>query len=274
MRRAAHDEHKSCAVFSVTVLLIERAGGRKGLYMEYNEETEERGLRRLSSNALKLTACVCMAVDHIGIVFMDNNYIMRAVGRLAFPVFAFLLVQGLLRTSDVRGYLLRLGIFAVVSEIPFDMAMHDTIWYPGAQNILFTLTAGLFAIYAMDSRGPIGRWKVEIALAAALLAEFLRFDYGMAGVGIIVMFYLIEKERSGADAYTLAYFNKKQNIEIVVLSSLVYILCLGINQLYALLAMIPVNMYSGERGRMKLKYFFYLFYPLHLLLIWEIVKGM
>ena len=64
--------------FSVTVLLIERAGGRKGLYMEYNEETEERGLRRLSSNALKLTACVCMAVDHIGIVFMDNNYIMRA----------------------------------------------------------------------------------------------------------------------------------------------------------------------------------------------------
>ena len=242
--------------FSVTVLLIERAGGRKGLYMEYNEETEERGLRRLSSNALKLTACVCMAVDHIGIVF------------------AFLLVQGLLRTSDVRRYLLRLGIFAVVSEMPFDLAMHDTIWYPGAQNIFFTLTAGLFAIYAMDSRGPIGRWKVEIALAAALLAEFLRFDYGMAGVGIIVMFYLIEKERSGADAYTLAYFNKKQNIEIVVLSSLVYILCLGMNQLYALLAMIPVNMYSGERGRMKLKYFFYLFYPLHLLLIWEIVKGM
>ena len=124
----------------------------------------------------------------------------------------------------------------------------------------------------MDSRGPIGRWKVEIALAAALLAEFLRFDYGMAGVGIIVMFYLIEKERSGADAYTLAYFNKKQNIEIVVLSSLVYILCLGMNQLYALLAMIPVNMYSGERGRKKLKYFFYLFYPLHLLLIWFIWK--
>ena len=70
--------------------------------MEYNEETEERGMRRLSSNALKLTACVCMAVDHIGIVFMDNNYIMRAVGRLAFPIFAFLLVQGLLHTSDVR----------------------------------------------------------------------------------------------------------------------------------------------------------------------------
>ena len=231
---------------------------------------QKRNIRIFSSNALKIIACVSMLIDHIGIVFVDNNLFMRAVGRLAFPVFAFLLVQGLLRTSDVRRYLLRLGIFAVVSEIPFDLAMHDTIWYPGAQNIFFTLTAGLFAIYAMDSRGPIGRWKVEIVLAAALLAEFLRFDYGM--VGIIVMFYLIEKERSGADAYTLAYFNKKQNIEIVVLSSLVYILCLGMNQLYALLAMIPVNMYSGERGRMKLKYFFYLFYPLHLLLIWFIWK--
>jgi hypothetical protein len=116
--------------------MIERAGGRKGLYMEYNEETEERGLRRLSSNALKLTACVCMAVDHIGIVFMDNNYIMRAVGRLAFPVFAFLLVQGLLRTSDVRRYLLRLGIFAVVSEIPFDLAMHDTMVSGGSEHII------------------------------------------------------------------------------------------------------------------------------------------
>ena len=134
---------------------------------------QKRNIRIFSSNALKIIACVSMLIDHIGIVFVDNNLFMRAVGRLAFPVFAFLLVQGLLRTSDVRRYLLRLGIFAVVSEMPFDLAMHDTIWYPGAQNIFFTLTAGLFAIYAMDSRGPIGRWKVEIALAAALLAEFL-----------------------------------------------------------------------------------------------------
>lgn len=251
-------------------------------------ETKDKGMRVLSSNALKIIACACMVTDHAGIVFMGNNCIMRAVGRLAFPIFAFLLVQGLLHTSNVRRYLLRLGIFALVSELPFDLAMHDTIWYPEAQNIFFTLTVGLFAIYALESRGPIGRWKVEIALAAALLAEFLRFDYGMAGVGIIIMFYLFDKERSGisgkdggdmvhacpgADARTGLYYSWKQNLGIVVLSSLVYILCLGMNQMYALLAMIPVNMYSGERGRMKLKYFFYLFYPLHLLLIWFIRKS-
>ena len=99
---------------------------------------QKRNIRIFSSNALKIIACVSMLIDHIGIVFVDNNLFMRAVGRLAFPVFAFLLVQGLLRTSDVRRYLLRLGIFAVVSEMPFDLAMHDTIWYPGAQNIFFT----------------------------------------------------------------------------------------------------------------------------------------
>lgn len=256
--------------------------------METKEDMQDKGMRVLSSNALKIIACACMVTDHAGIVFMGNNCIMRAVGRLAFPIFAFLLVQGLLHTSDVRRYLLRLGIFALVSELPFDLAMHDTIWYPEAQNIFFTLTVGLFAIYALESRGPIGRWKVEIALAAALLAEFLRFDYGMAGVGIIIMFYLFDKERSGisgkdggdmvhacpgADARTGLYYSWKQNLGIVVLSSLVYILCLGMNQMYALLAMIPVNMYSGERGRMKLKYFFYLFYPLHLLLIWFIRKS-
>ena len=256
--------------------------------METKEDMQDKGMRVLSSNALKIIACACMVTDHAGIVFMGNNCIMRAVGRLAFPIFAFLLVQGLLHTSNVRRYLLRLGIFALVSELPFDLAMHDTIWYPEAQNIFFTLTVGLFAIYALESRGPIGRWKVEIALAAALLAEFLRFDYGMAGVGIIITFYLFDKERSsisgkdggdmvhacpGADARTGLYYSWKQNLEIVVLSSLVYILCLGMNQMYALLAMIPVNMYSGERGRMKLKHFFYLFYPLHLLLIWFIRKS-
>ena len=86
---------------------------------------QKSNIRIFSSNALKIIACVSMLIDHIGIVFVDNNLFMRAVGRLAFPIFAFLLVQGLLHTSDVRRYLLRLSIFAVVSEIPFDLAMQD-----------------------------------------------------------------------------------------------------------------------------------------------------
>ena len=243
----------------------------------------------LSSNALKIIACICMLTDHVGVILADNNYYMRAAGRIAFPIFAFLIVQGMFYTSDIRKYLIRLGMFAIVSEIPFDLALHDTVWYPGAQNIFFTLTSGLFAIYALDSRGPFGKWKVEIALTAALLAEFLRFDYGMAGVGIIILFYLCEKERGGAEAGCASntvgacsgtdvqmglYFSWKQNLEIILVSALMYVLCLGVNQMYALLAMIPVNMYNGERGKVKLKYVFYLFYPVHLILIWIIWKNM
>lgn len=252
-----------------------------------SRESTDNGIRILSSNILKSIACISMFIDHFGIVFMENNRLMRAMGRLAFPIFAFLIVQGLFHTSDIRKYIVRLGLFAVVSEIPFDLAMHDTLWYPGAQNIFFTLAAGLFAIYALESRGPIGRWRVEIALAAALLAEFLRFDYGMAGVGVIILFYLCEKERrcmpagcgddivdeqTEGDSHTGSYFGWKQNLEIVLVSSLMYVLCLGMSQMYALLAVIPINMYSGERGRVKLKYFFYLFYPVHLLLLWVIWK--
>ena len=183
-----------------------------------------------------------------------------------------------MHTSDIRKYLLRMGTFALISEIPFDLAIHDRLWYPGAQNIFFTLTAGLFVIYSMESCGRLGRWRVEIAIVAALIAEFLRFDYGMAGVGIILVFYWCEKERlaeltTGADsAGKLSYFSFRQNIEAIIISAITYILCLGMRQLCALLAMIPINMYNGKRGRWDLKYVFYAFYPVHLIAIWLIWK--
>ena len=104
----------------------------------------------------------------------------------------------------------------MISEIPFDLAIHDRLWYLGAQNIFFTLTAGLFVIYCMESRGPLGRWRGEIALTTALLAEFLRFDYGMAGVGVIVVFYWCGKDSraelptSADSAVKLSYFSLRQ----------------------------------------------------------------
>lgn len=269
MRRAAHDEHKSCAVFLWAEEFMERN-------VTTDQEKQNTGIRILSSNALKVIACICMLIDHVGLVLMDNKWYMRAVGRLAFPIFAFLIVQGFVHTSNIRKYILRLAVFALISEIPFDLAIYDRLWYLGAQNIFFTLTAGLFVIYSMESRGPLGRWRGEIALTTALLAEFLRFDYGMAGVGVIVVFYWCEKERragfsTDADsAVKLSYFSLRQNIEVVIISALTYILCLGMRQLYALLALIPINMYNGKRGRLNLKYVFYLFYPVHLLIIWLI----
>lgn len=244
-----------------------------------DQEKQNTGIRILSSNALKVIACICMLVDHVGLVLMDNRWYMRSVGRIAFPIFAFLIVQGFVHTSDIRKYILRLAVFALISEIPFDLAIHDSLLYPGAQNIFFTLAAGLIAVYALDSRGSLGGWGIEIALAAALISEFLRFDYGIAGVGIIVVFYWCEKQKQKeppvyADSDgEISYFGLRQNIEAVIISALTYILCLGMRQLYALLALIPINMYNGKRGSWNLKYVFYLFYPVHLLIIWIIWKN-
>lgn len=257
---------------------------------------QSTGIMFLSSNALKIIACICMLTDHVGLVFMENKWYMRAVGRLAFPIFAFLIVQGSVHTSNVRKYILRLAVFALISEIPFDLAIHDSLLYPGAQNVFFTLAAGLIAIYALESRGTLGGWGVEIALAVALVSEFLRFDYGMAGIGIIIMFYWSEKKKRtetpvgpGAtgnlalkfesvrpyteDPYKRqTYLGLRENVEMVIISALTYIFCLGMRQLYALLALIPINMYNGKRGKWNLKYVFYLFYPVHLFIIWLIWK--
>ena len=247
--------------------------------MEIDPQKRHNGIRIFSSNTLKVIACISMLTDHIGLVFMENDIGMRAVGRLAFPIFAFLVVQGLMHTSDVRKYLLRMGTFALISEIPFDLALHDRMWYPQAQNIFFTLTAGLLAIYSMESSERLGRWRVEITFASALIAEFLRFDYGMAGVGIIFIFYWCEKGRQAGlltdsgDVGKLTYFSLRQNMEAFIMSAITYVLCLGMGQMYALLALIPINMYSGKRGIGNIKYLFYLFYPVHLLVKWLVWKN-
>ena len=102
-----------------------------------DQEKQNTGIRILSSNALKVIACICMLIDHVGLVLMYNKWYMRAVGRLAFPIFAFLIVQGAAHTSNIRKYILRLAVFALISEIPFDLAIHDRLWYLGA-HILYT----------------------------------------------------------------------------------------------------------------------------------------
>ena len=206
-----------------------------GEFMERNittdQEKQNTGIRILSSNALKVIACICMLIDHVGLVLMYNKWYMRAVGRLAFPIFAFLIVQGAAHTSNIRKYILRLAVFALISEIPFDLAIHDRLWYLGAQNIFFTLTAGLFVIYCMESRGPLGRWRGEIALATALLAEFLRFDYGMAGVGVIGGFFLGGKESRGGvaskadSAVKFLFFRLRKKIRGGIINGLTYIFC-------------------------------------------------
>jgi hypothetical protein len=140
----------------------------------------------LSSFALKSIAIVSMSTDHAGVALFPEQLWMRAVGRLAFPIFAFLLCEGYSHTRSVRRYAVRLGVFALISEIPFDLMGGGNLFDPGHQNIFFTLLIGLLTIYGIDKlrdgAGSIA--KTAVTIAGVFLAQLIRADYGAFGVAV------------------------------------------------------------------------------------------
>lgn len=221
----------------------------------------------LSGTALKLLACVTMLIDHIGascieagvgtaancpVSLLKMDPILRLIGRLAFPIFCFLLVEGFLHTHDVKQYLRRLLLFGAVSEIPFDMAFFREPFYGGHQNVYWTLALGVIAMAAMQrSQDAVGRltWQGgAAAVACALAAELAATDYGAIGVALIAALYLTRKSRT------------QQSI-------------LGAGMLLfertAPLAFVLTWFYNGQRGRCPqwAKWAFYLFYPVHLVVL-------
>ena len=251
--------------------------------------TDRKGL---SSSTLKLIAVIVMLIDHIAAclvvrmqlsamrngsefvgeeiyaLFVNGSLskiymTMRVIGRIAFPIFCFMIVEGFMKTRDVRKYVLRLTAFAFISEIPFDLAFSASYFDFDHQNVYFTLLIGLLTILVLDI---IERNKEYIdtrllmilnvitIVVGGLLAELMKTDYGAMGVWFIVAVYLGRNQKQTRIAYGAG--------SIVLLS------LLNNNLIEALgaLAYIPLSFYDGRRG-VKLKYFFYAFYPVHLLLI-------
>ncbi len=193
---------------------------------------------------LKLLAMLAMTADHIGAVFFPEIPLLRWIGRLAMPVLCFFIGEGLRHTRSPRRYLLRLTGFALLSELPFDLAFYGGIEW-GHQNVYFTLALGLLALWAIQSRGMEG-WL--LALTAALAAELLGCDYGMYGVLLILLLDRFHRARSeqlaGAALLNLAFFGLQ-------------------TQTLSLIALPLLWLYSGKRGRDDRR-LFYLYYPAHL----------
>ena len=207
----------------------------------------------VSGFTLKVIAIISMCIDHVGAVLFPQFLILRIIGRLAFPLFAFLLVEGFMHTADVKKYTIRIGLFALLSEIPFDLAFNHKLVDFSHQNIFFTLfLALLFMIVATK----IHRVSLRILLWLLILgAAFIGgVDYSFAGVLIIVVFY-----------YNYGY-RRNQLIYFTILNLAFWGMTV---QAFACMAVVPIWLYNGERGK-KMKYFFYLFYPLHLLVIYGI----
>ena len=214
----------------------------------------------MSTFALKLTAIISMLIDHTAVVFLSGNsrlyVICRVIGRLAFPIFAFLIVEGFHHTSNIKKYLTRLGIFAIISEVPFDLAFYNSYMYTRHQNIFFTLFLGLFAIYLIDmAEKKIKYNMVLVNLASAgitivfcFIATLLKTDYKFMGILIIVAFYLFRGSKV------------LPAVSMVILSG-------NLIQACSALSIIPISFYNGKKGR-NIKYFFYVFYPAHLIILY------
>lgn len=232
-------------------------------------------MRGLSGSALKSIAIITMLIDHIGAAvlarliiggngseFLYQSYLMlRAIGRISFPIFCFLLVEGFEHTRDRKKYALRLFAFALISEVPFDLAFSSKVLEFEHQNVFFTLFIGLITIMAFHEVEQKVEWNsivravalVGTMLAGMGLAYLLRTDYDAKGVMCIMALYAFRQIR-GAQI-------------------LAGCIAFGWWEIEALVAFIPIAFYNGKRG-WNMKYVFYLFYPLHLLILYVVCVRM
>jgi len=244
-----------------------------------------------SGSTLKIIAVITMIIDHIGLgiwhrlpelgylvpEMMDMETwwsiyrIMRNIGRSALPIFCFLLVEGFFHTRSHFKYALRLFVFALISQLPFHYAFLN---YAEGLNIFFTLLIGLLAMWGMD--GVKTRWPkpctylpvwTAVVIFAGYTAYLLNTDYDYKGVLLIIVLYIFHKNRivallSSYLSFKFAMYYSSQ----VAIGFLKYM-----SADYYFPGFIIVNFYNGSRG-LKIKYLFYLIYPVHLAIIYIVWK--
>jgi len=210
----------------------------------------------MTSFSLKLAAFTSMLIDHTGNTFsvVWDTYYMRMIGRIAFPIYAFLIAEGCRNTRDIRKYLLRLGAFALISEVPFDLFLFGRAFAPEYQNVFFTLFLGTAAIWAYE----IVKKKLPYVLSAfvcipfAFLAYLMKTDYGAYGVMAIFVCYVFKARWQQATALAL--------VMLATYSGFLYAFGASLPAMALILA------YNGRRG-VPMKLTFYFAYPGHLLIL-------
>ncbi len=200
---------------------------------------------------LKWIAIITMAIDHIGYVLFPQQIAFRVVGRIAFPIFCFLLVEGFSKTRDVKKYMIRLLVFAFISEIPFDLAFSGEWFYFGYQNVFWTLFLGMLLLFLISKTGNRKIWIFVLAAVICAAAFLINCDYGAGGIAIIFILYYL----------------KDQPVLKYIIFSLILIFGFGGIEIVAVITIIPMLLYNGRRGP-SMKYFFYLFYPCHLAVLY------
>ncbi len=323
----------------------------------------------IPGSTIKIIAVAAMLIDHIGAFvltrmiiergyfysavdvnrllawFKDNwllyfgMLLMRLIGRLGFPIFCFLLVEGFQKTRNIKKYVFRLGLFALISEIPFNLANTGRMWASGYQNVYFTLFIGILALCAFDAIAKLdiqGKGLQALFTAGGILAlplcvalrirdrvtniirdlffsgnvrlyemrEPILLIIWMVLAGVMLAVWIVYRRKRGQDracrmcgdmavlavamvgatllrtdyggmgVLTIAvmYALRKSKVKSM-LGGCITLTIMSIDEAIAFFALIPISRYNGERG-LKMKYFFYVFYPAHLLILWLICLAM
>ena len=237
-----------------------------------------RNIRSLSGNTLKIIAAIAMLIDHIGVIFYPENMLLRAIGRIAFPIFAFMLAEGARYTRNKLRHILMLGALALICQVVYYFATGFLL-----MSILVTFTLSLLLIYLLDAAkrallAEDGRRTDRIlmpmafllaATAVFLFCRFFEVDYGFVGCMVPVILSLPNTRGiENAPPRLRRLDTVPARIPLSCLGILLIALEFGALQLFSALAIPFLLLYSGKRGKCRMKYFFYIFYPAHLVILY------
>lgn len=227
----------------------------------------------LSSNILKIVACISMLLDHIGFIFFPQYIIFRILGRIAFPIFAFMIAEGCFYTKNKLKRLLVMSSFALIMQIGLYMFTGMTDF-----NIFIHFSLSIIVIYLIDYieekiKNKQLIFAIITTLATILLLAYLYWfsenynylysNYGIFAIIMPVVLYVIKK-----------YLPNINHIVCVpVICLFVYFMFLKIKfpyQLFGMLSCLFIILYNGKKGKLNLKYLFYIFYPLHFIILYGI----
>lgn len=219
---------------------------------------------------IKIIACITMVLDHIKYAIpVTDGFITEYFGRISFPLFAFVATEGYIHTSNLKKYISRLFLFAIISQIPF-MFFRTLVGEWKLLNIMFTLLFGIFSILVYD-KIKNKYISLPICIFIMLIGNFLNVDYGWFGIASILIMYIFKNRKSTLCFmyillvliyYYLTYYSI---IKFIDIKSIIFSI------IFTIIPIIFIMFYNGKKGR-SMKYFFYAFYPIHMLILYFISK--
>lgn len=240
----------------------------------------------ISSFTLHILAMTLMLCDHLWATLFPAQEWLTCIGRIAFPIFAFMIVEGYFHTSNVRKYIWRMFAFAIISEVPFNLIYGSSVIFPFHQNVLWTFLIALLSITIIEKTKTLKKWWLTGLISIVtisidyLFGTIAMVDYLGAGVLTVLVFYFFHDKKWWC---FVGQFVCMAIINISILGGYYYSIPIAgyelrvVQQGFALLALIPIWLYGGRQGyhSKPFQYLCYAFYPMHLLIlyfVWQCVS--